>query len=116
MEQQIATQLEALDLHVWTNWAFEDIDEGKSREIDVRAVKRIAFDEGKKTSAYLEVIAECKNYTNPLVFIGRPRSDVDGLYGPERIGFPLYELSRTKRALKQPHRDQRQRCVLSFGL
>ena len=26
MEQQVATQLEALGLHVWTNWAFEDID------------------------------------------------------------------------------------------
>ena len=43
IEQHVATQLEALDLHVWTNWAFEDIDEGKSREIDMRAVKRIAL-------------------------------------------------------------------------
>ena len=32
MEQQVATQLQALDFHVWTNWAFEDVDEGKSRE------------------------------------------------------------------------------------
>ena len=40
MEQEVATQLETLSFHVWTNWAFEDSDEGKSREIDVRAIKR----------------------------------------------------------------------------
>ena len=53
MEQQVATQLEALDLHVWTNWAFEDIDEGKSRELDIRAIKQLARNEEKKISAYL---------------------------------------------------------------
>ena len=39
MEQVVATQLENLDFHVHTNWAFRDPDEGKSREVDVRAFK-----------------------------------------------------------------------------
>ena len=60
MEQEVATQLEALNFHVWTNWAFEDSDEGKSREIDVRAIKMVAQNKEKKLSAYLEIIAECK--------------------------------------------------------
>ena len=88
MEQQVATQLETLGLHVSTNWAFEDIDEGKSREIDVLAIRRVAHNEEKKLSAFLEIIGECKNNSNPLVFIGRPKSNVDSLYAPEELVFP----------------------------
>ena len=88
MEQQVATQLEALDLHVWTNWAFEDIDEGKSREIDVRAIKRVAHSENNMISAFIEIIGECKNSSNPLVFVGRPKNDVDSLYTPEELVLP----------------------------
>ena len=29
MEQQVATQLESLGLHVWTNWAFRGHRRGK---------------------------------------------------------------------------------------
>ena len=65
--------------HVWTNWAFQDIDEGKSREIDVRAIKRVAHNEEKKLSAFVEIIAECKNSTNPFVFIGRSKNQMDSL-------------------------------------
>ena len=88
MEQQVATQLEALDLHVWTNWAFEDVDEGKSREIDVRAIRRVAHNEEKKLSAFIELLCECKNNSNPLVFIGRPKGTVDSLYTPEELVLP----------------------------
>ena len=88
MEQQVATQLEALDLHVWTNWAFEDIDEGKSREMDVRAIRRVAHNEEKQISAFVEIICECKNNSNPLIFIGRPKSIVDGRYAPEELVLP----------------------------
>ena len=89
MEQQVATQLEALGLHVWTNWAFEDIDEGKSREIDVRAFKSVARNEKAKVSAFVEIIVECKNSSNPLVFLGRPKSEVDDRNAPEELVFPI---------------------------
>ena len=89
MEQEVATQLEALNFHVWTNWAFEDSDEGKSREIDVRAIRRVAHNEEKKLSAFLELIVECKNNSNPLVFIGRPKNETDGRYAPQELVFPI---------------------------
>ena len=88
MEQQVATQLENLGLHVWTNWAFEDVDEGKSREIDVRAIRRVSYNEEDRTAAFVEIICECKNNSNPIVFIGRPKSDVDRLRAPEELLLP----------------------------
>lgn len=60
MEQEVATQLEQRDLHVRTNVAFEDPDEGKSREIDVVAIKRVAHDENSKLAAFVELLVECK--------------------------------------------------------
>ena len=36
----------------------EDIDEGKSREIDVRAIRRVAHNEEKRLSAFIEIIGE----------------------------------------------------------
>lgn len=88
MEQQVATQLEKLGLHVWTNWAFEDIDEGKSRELDVRAVERVAHNEERKLGAFLEIIAECKNNSNPFVFLQRPKNETDN-DPPEEMVFPI---------------------------
>ena len=88
MEQEVATQLEALNFHVWTNWAFQDIDEGKSREIDVRAIKLVAHNEEKKLSAFVEIIAECKNSTNPFVFIGRSKNQTDNRHPPQEFVFP----------------------------
>ncbi len=89
MEQEVATQLEALNFHVWTNWAFQDIDEGKSREIDVRAIKRVAHNEEKKLSAFVEIIAECKRSTNPFVFIGRPKNQTDNRHPPQELVCPV---------------------------
>ena len=54
MEQEVATQLEALGFHVSTNMAFEDIEEGKSREIDV--IKRVAHNEEK------EAVSVCRDH------------------------------------------------------
>ena len=97
MEQEVATQLEALDFHVSTNWAFEDSDEGKSREIDVRAIRRVAHNEGEKLSAFLELIVECKNNTNPFVFIGRPKNEADSLYAPQEFVFPIAKYQAQQR-------------------
>ena len=96
MEQEVATQLEALGFHVWTNWAFEDVDEGKSREIDVRAIKRVAHNEETGISAFIEIIVECKNYENPLVFLGRRKNDTDSITAPRELTFPVthYEAVR----------------------
>lgn len=89
MEQEVATQLERRGLHVQTNVAFEDPDEGKSREIDVTAIKRVAFDEGAKLAAFVELLVECKNNSNPFVFIARPKNDADRHRRPGEFIFPF---------------------------
>ena len=91
MEQEVATQLEALNFHVFTNQAFEDIEEGKSREIDVVATKRLAHSEEKKLSAFVEIIVECKNSRNPFVFLGRPKSEADYQQAPQGLVYPIAE-------------------------
>lgn len=102
MEQEVATELESLGLHVWTSWAFEDPDEGKSREIDVRAIKRVAVDEQKKISAFVEFLVECKNSTNPFVFLGRPKSRTDDAYVPQELVLPGQHLTTDNR-MYQPN-------------
>jgi len=96
MEQEVATQLETLGFHVNTNWAFEDSDEKKSREIDVRAIRRVAHNEEKYLSAFVEILVECKNNATPFVFIGRKKNQIDNQYAPLELVFPIctYEMRR----------------------
>ncbi|WOH62883.1 hypothetical protein [Bradyrhizobium sp. BWA-3-5] len=74
MEQKVATVLERLGYHVQTNFPFEDVDEGKSREMDARTIKTIARNDEHKLSCVFEIIVECKNTSNPFVFVGRPKT------------------------------------------
>ena len=96
MEQEVASKLETLGLHVFTNWAFEDPDEGKSREMDVRAIKRVAHNEETGLSAFVELLVECKNSINPFVFIRRKKNETDNLYTPEELVFPISEYQANK--------------------
>jgi hypothetical protein len=88
MEQEVATELERRGLHVKTNVAFEDPDEGKSREIDVTAIKRVAHHNEEKLAAFIELIVECKNSSNPFVFIARPKNETDRRARPQEFLFP----------------------------
>lgn len=97
MEQEVASDLEALDFHVHTNWAFEDADEGKSREIDVRAIKRVAHNEEKCLSAFVEILIECKNIASPLVLIARNKNRADALDTPNELVFPVHKYEMTKK-------------------
>src|SRR5256885_17075425 len=94
MEQQVATQLERLEFHVVTNRAYEDPDEGKSREMDVWASK----DAGRhRPSAEVpgitvdvELICECKNNQDtPFVFLGRPQNPAGPDPEPQEYQFPI---------------------------
>ena len=97
MEQEVATQLENLGFDVWTNWAFRDVDEGKSRELDVRGVKQLATNDSASLGAFVEVLIECKNNTNPYVFISRPKGTVDNREAPYEFCFPIPEYEERKR-------------------
>ena len=96
MEQEVATQLEKLGFTVWTNWAFEDSDEGKSRELDIRAIKRVAHNEEKHLDVFVEILVECKNSVNSYVFIGRQKNQPDIQNVPKELVFPIskYEMRK----------------------
>ena len=95
MEQEVATLLEKRGLHVRTSVAFEDPDEAKSREIDVTAIKRVAHDEQAQLAAFIELIVECKNSSNPMVFIARPKNESDLHASPQEFIFPFrYEMKK----------------------
>lgn len=95
MEQEVATQFERRGMHVRTNVAFEDSEEGKSREIDVTAISRVAVNDEAKVGAFVELLVECKNSSNPFVFIARPKNEADRRSKPEEFVFP-YEYKMTK--------------------
>lgn len=68
-EQEIATELENLGFHVEMNWPFRDNQEGKSREIDVRAVNRVHSDQTQKINIFVELLVECKDTNTPWAFV-----------------------------------------------
>lgn len=74
-ENDVATIIGNLGFHVETSWAYPDPDEGKSREIDVRAVKRVHYDEENKTQVFVELLVECKDSSAPMVFLERLKND-----------------------------------------
>ncbi|PJZ29629.1 hypothetical protein [Leptospira kmetyi] len=88
-EQEIANIFRDLDFEVLTNWAYEDKDTGKSREVDIlaRTHKYIEKDK-KKILINIEVIAECKNNTNPIVLIGN--KEVRRKYSPALMKLILF--------------------------
>lgn len=73
-EQECASALEKLDFHVETSWPFADPEQGKSRELDLRAVKRVHHDESTKLDVFVELLVECKDFEAPLVFLERPKN------------------------------------------
>ena len=89
MEQEVATVFEKLGFNVETNYAFEDTDEGKSRELDVRAFVRKIHNDEAKLSLDVCFLCECKNNRNPFVFLGRDKSTIDKNYTPEEYVFQL---------------------------
>lgn len=89
MEQEVATELERLGYFVQTNKPFEDVDEHKSREIDVWATHRFHRDEVNRIAVSVELYCECKNNDNPFVFIGRRKGEIDKRFRPSH-----YNLAR----------------------
>jgi hypothetical protein len=99
MEQEAASIIESLGFHVETNRPYQDIDEQKSRELDIWGYKNIFNDEESKMSLIIELICECKNNSNPFVFIGRPKNAKDkNIINPQEYLFPIREYEKTTSA------------------
>jgi hypothetical protein len=73
-EHQCASALEAFGFHVETSWPFADPEQGKSRELDLRAIRSVHHDESTKIQVFVELLAECKDFEAPLVFLERPKN------------------------------------------
>lgn len=72
LEQQVATELADLGYSVQTNRAFTDVDEGKSRELDVYAFKSLMVEEARRLRVAMYLLVECKNTAAPFAFLTRP--------------------------------------------
>lgn len=73
-EHECATAIEALGFHVETSWPFADPDQGKSRELDLRAIRSVHRDEAAQIQVFVELLVECKDFDAPLVFLERPKN------------------------------------------
>lgn len=93
-EQEIASLFESNKFYVQPNVAFNDLDEEKSREIDVMCYKRFFYDEERKISIGARILCECKNNTNPFVFICRNKNEADKRYSPPNFIFPQKEYQK----------------------
>ncbi|KFC21207.1 hypothetical protein [Epilithonimonas lactis] len=90
-EQEIGSIIEKFGFNIQTNSAFKDIEEEKSREIDVTGYKRFYFDEENKISIGIRILCECKNNKNPFVFITRNKGKIDNSYSPPNFLYPKDE-------------------------
>jgi hypothetical protein len=101
MEQEVATLFESLAFpetskpFVQTNRAYEDIEEGKSREIDVWVLAEVVHNTSAKLNVEVEFLCECKNNTSPFVFLGRPQNNTDRRLKPKEYVFPIAEYEKT---------------------
>jgi hypothetical protein len=77
MEQDVAATLQDFGFNATTGRAFEDPEEGKSREIDVWAYRRIVSDDERQIFIDLYLICECKNNSYPLVLLGKKKTPSD---------------------------------------
>lgn len=110
-EQEIATILEKNQFNVQTNKSFEDLDTKKSREIDVFATKNIYFNEKNKIRIFVVLLCECKNNSNPFVFIGRNKNERDEFHIPEEFSFPIMEY---RKIIEQTNTTKKFKIVPAF--
>lgn len=116
MEQEIATLLETLNFRVRTNRAYLDPDESKSREIDVWAINRAFHKDSIKLSIFVELICECKNNSNPFVFLLRNKNAADNLRVPEEYLFPVSSYEKELESEEGNRRYRLHPAFLHLGL
>jgi hypothetical protein len=93
MEQEVATALEGIGFHAETGRAYTDPDEGKSRELDVMGSLTYMRDEAQRAHLRLWLLCECKNTSNPFVFLARQRTAADRARNPEEYLFPMRDVA-----------------------
>jgi hypothetical protein len=89
LEQRVASTVRSGGFSVTTGRAFQDPHEGKSREVDVFAIKRAWGEPTIDTQIQVQLIIECKRSTGPYVVLGKAPSGFDRRNRPYSHSMPI---------------------------
>lgn len=98
LEQRVAQEVRAAGFYVQTGRAFKDPEEGKSREVDVYAFKRLFANEKGDITLGVKLLIECKKSTGPYVVLGRKLSDDERSMPPHSHTMPINSVKWEERA------------------
>lgn len=76
-EHEIAVALEGMGFYVERSFAFEDPDEGKSRELDIRGFQFAMSNKTYKMEIGVHLFFECKDSGSPFVFLQTAKHPLD---------------------------------------
>lgn len=77
LEQDVRKVLEKQSIYCEVSRAYEDPDEGKSREVDVWGYKEFFRAQHGRSIFAIQLVIECKNPKQPYVIVGRAAQDRD---------------------------------------
>lgn len=111
-ENEVAMEFEKAGYFVMPNYNFEDQDTGESREVDILAANLkevLKEDEELFTWLSTEVLASCKNNTNPFVFFTRNVQDESR---PTSLDIPINGIPFTwPSSIAEPGQNIRQQAL-----
>ncbi len=95
LEHRVEALLRHDDWYVEANSAYHDSDTGKSRELDIFALKLVSFSGGTGDTVFCSLLAECVNNPQPLALITKSEnyasqfgSDIKFMLDPREIVVP----------------------------
>ncbi|WP_432185965.1 hypothetical protein [Streptomyces sp. Tue6028] len=89
LEQRVAKKVSETNFYVYTGRAYKDLEEGKSREVDVYAFREFYANEGRVITVGVKLLVECKNSSGPYVVLGRKPSENERSMQPHAHTLPV---------------------------
>ncbi|WP_155403750.1 hypothetical protein [Variovorax paradoxus] len=102
-EHEVAIAVERMGFYVERSHAYVDPDEGKSREVDIRAFKMVLNNKTFKFQVCVHMFIECKDSDSPFVFLQTDKSEIDkeAVEGMEYL-FP-WQTNKSANAMMMRH-------------
>jgi hypothetical protein len=92
LEQRVARKVRSAGFTAITGKAFKDPEEGKSREVDVFAVRKVWDSPSKDVLVSIQLVIECKRSDGPYVVIGRTPNAMDTHRQPHSHTMPISQV------------------------
>ncbi|MFJ2929485.1 hypothetical protein ACIPIU_31310 [Streptomyces massasporeus] len=89
LEQRVARKVRSAGFTATTGKAFKDPEEGKSREVDVFAVKKVWDAPSGNILVSIQLVIECKRSDGPYVALGRNPNVLDTHRQPHSHTLPI---------------------------